>query len=175
VHAEQGGAAVLLGIFPAALALGLLYRGTGSLLGPFVAHAALDAATFLRIGSNASGQSLTTEGILVLVSLVALAAGWRRILAALHFAAALARHLAIRESALAAAAAVGLAAAALLPATWLAAAGDGAAGLLLAALLLVALALALHRFRGLPVAADHPRLDVAPPGLAAGCGQPGRC
>ena len=49
-HAGQGWSSVLLAIFPAAVALGLLYDATGSILAPWVAHTATNAAAFLSMG-----------------------------------------------------------------------------------------------------------------------------
>ena len=49
-HAGQGPAAVLLAILPAALALGMLYDRTGSILAPLVAHVIINALAFLQIG-----------------------------------------------------------------------------------------------------------------------------
>ncbi len=49
-HAGQGWSSVLLAIFPAALALGLLYEATGSILAPWVAHTATNAAAFISMG-----------------------------------------------------------------------------------------------------------------------------
>ena len=51
-HSSQGPAAVLLAILPAALALGLLYDGTGSILAPLAAHVLTNALAFLQIGCS---------------------------------------------------------------------------------------------------------------------------
>jgi len=52
-HAGQGWSSVVLAIFPAAMALGILYDATGSVLAPWVAHTATNAAAFISMGTTA--------------------------------------------------------------------------------------------------------------------------
>jgi membrane protease YdiL (CAAX protease family) len=50
-HLDQGLPAVFLAVLPAALALGLLYERTGTILAPLLAHATINALSFLQFGS----------------------------------------------------------------------------------------------------------------------------
>jgi membrane protease YdiL (CAAX protease family) len=75
-HSGQGLAAVLLAIFPAALALGILYDRTGSILAPLTAHIVVNALAFLQMGSATfyphwAGTIITAVTVSCLVLLLA--------------------------------------------------------------------------------------------------------
>jgi membrane protease YdiL (CAAX protease family) len=75
-HAGQGWSSVFLAIVPAAVALGLLYDATGSILAPWVAHTATNAAAFLAMGGDIVYPG---AGSWILMALTAISAAilWR--------------------------------------------------------------------------------------------------
>ncbi len=173
LHAGQGPAA-LLAVGPAALGLGLLYRATGSLLAPWVAHTAVDVIAFLRMGAGGA-QVSAWDLPLAAVAAMGLVAGRRPLGDALRMGSILlSRAVSLREGG--PAAATILAAGVLLPVLWLTGGFQGSeARALLASGALGMGAAALHRLRGLPLGSDAPRRDRRPPGRVAGAGMPRRC
>lgn len=80
-HAQQGAAAMLLSVLPAALALGLVYDATGHLLAPWLAHTVVNASSFLSLGiRDRDPDAGFLLGMLLLVmSLLVLLLDWRMV------------------------------------------------------------------------------------------------
>ena len=175
-HAGQGPASVLLAIFPAALALGMLYDRTGSILAPLVAHVTVNTLAFLQFGCTAFyprwGTTVITAITLACIAL--LVAARHRLPAAVTCGRLLAADLRRDRAGLwLALATVPVAAATVVITLGLVAPlAGGSAGsplpLLAAAGLLWGAALGLHRRRGAPWGAD----GAAPPDATSAAGLP---
>jgi membrane protease YdiL (CAAX protease family) len=174
-HAYQGAFTVLVAVLPAAMVLGILFRATGSLVAPLVAHAVLNAGSFLQLGfeRHLPGPAPWVITVLGLASAGLLVAGRRQLRAGLVLAIRLARGLAAPPSAALGLAALGVASglvwAGLTVALLLV--GDPAVaerGLVFLFPLLWAVAGGIHRLRRLPLCRDAPRADAEDPGQAAG-------
>ena len=174
-HAYQGALTVLVAVLPAALVLGVLFRATGSLVAPLVAHAVLNACSFLQMGLERHLPGLA-PGVVIGLSLVSiglLVAGRRQVRAGVVLAVRLARSLVHPPRATLALGALGLASglgwAALLGLGLLAGNPTAAErGLVNLFPVLWAVAGVLHHFRRLPLFRDAPRADAADPGRPAG-------
>jgi membrane protease YdiL (CAAX protease family) len=174
-HAYQGPVAVVLTVVPAALVLGVLYRSTGSLVAPLVAHAGLNAASFIQLGVETSRPELALPvvGGLALVSAGLLLAGRRQVRAGLGLTWDLLRQAARPRRIVVSLLAVGCAALVLglaggLLATAVREPSHAAPATLPTALLLWTAAATLHRLRGLDLFRDAARADAADPGAPAG-------
>jgi membrane protease YdiL (CAAX protease family) len=174
-HGYQGGLTVLVAVLPAALVLGLLFRATGSLLAPLIAHAALNAASFTQLGVEAYRPGLAPALItgLSLASAGLLLAGRRQLVAGVVLASRLARDLLDPVRGALALGALGLASVpawATLVIAFPLAEALPAPGQRLALLfpLLWAAAGLLHRLRRCPLGGDAPRIDASDPGRPAG-------
>lgn len=160
-HAGQGWSSVLLAIFPAALALGLLYEATGSILAPWVAHTATNAAAFISMGGTlvhpGAGTWIVTA--LMAISLAILWGGWRQVKSGLAHLQDLGRALGedMRGFFLAATAGMAALATALFIGGLLAPLLSGrAAHVMVTGLVLLGLALFIHDRRGAGWGAGSP-------------------